>query len=48
MTDKNNNRAMPGQQPEPANAKKPYQTPALTAHGRVDEITKVLLAISPH
>ena len=28
--------------------KKPYQKPELTVHGRVDEITKVLLALSHH
>jgi len=48
MTNKNNDRVQPAQNPQPAGAKKAYHTPALTVHGRVDEITKVLLAISPH
>ena len=38
----------PTQQQAEGAAKKPYETPELTVHGKVNEITKVLLAISHH
>jgi len=44
---KKNNENRPAPAPEPRETvKKPYQTPELSAHGTVAEITKVLLLSS--
>lgn len=47
VTNKNDNCMEPVQAPKPE-LKKPYQTPELTVHGRVNQITKFLLAMSHH
>jgi len=48
MTNKNDNRVPAAAKPSQPSGKKPYQAPVLTVHGRVDQITKFLLAISHH
>lgn len=39
MTNQNENRVLQADQPVEPAVKKPYQTPELTVHGKVDEIT---------
>jgi hypothetical protein len=47
MKDEANKRvAIPAESLQPC-AKKPYQTPQLTVHGRVDEITQLLAFCPP-
>jgi len=48
MTNQDDKTVAPAEQSAQPTDKKPYQTPELTAHGRVDEITQVLLNISNH
>jgi len=48
MTNKKDNRFSAEEKSSQPAAKKPYQAPVLTVHGRVDQITKFLLAISHH
>ena len=47
MTNKNENQILQIESPAESGVKKPYQSPELTVHGRVDEITQFLLSISP-
>jgi len=48
MTNQNENNVAQVEKSAEAAPKKNYQKPELTVHGRVDEITKVLLALSHH
>jgi hypothetical protein len=48
MKKQNENQVTPAEKSAEGAPKKPYQKPELTVHGRVDEITKVLLALSHH
>ena len=48
MTNQNESQILQPESDVQTDAKKPYQTPELTIHGRVNEITKFMLAISPH
>jgi len=48
MTNQNENHVAQVEKSAEAAPKKTYQKPELTVHGRVDEITKVLLALSHH
>jgi hypothetical protein len=48
MTNQNENRPAPAPQELQSGSKKPYRTPELLVHGRVDQITKFLLTISGH
>ena len=48
MTNQNEYRPAPAPQALQSGSKKPYHTPQLLVHGRVDEITKFLLTISGH
>ena len=48
MTNQNENQVVPAEKSAEPTPKKTYKKPQLTVHGRVDEITKVLLALSHH
>ena len=48
MTDRNENPNPPKEGSAETAGKNAYRTPELTVHGRVDEITQHLLALSPH
>jgi hypothetical protein len=48
MTNQDENRNRQTESSAEPDAKKPYQSPELTVHGKVDEITQFLLAVSPH
>ncbi|MBZ5578809.1 MAG: hypothetical protein LAP40_19785 [Acidobacteriia bacterium] len=48
MTNNDDNRVAPADQSAPPAPKKSYQTPEVAVHGRVDEITQMLLAITHH
>ena len=48
MTNKNENQILQPESDVQTGAKKLYETPELTVHGRVNEITQFMLAISPH
>ena len=48
MTNQNERRTVPAPQEPQSGPKKPYRTPELLVHGRVDQITKFLLTISGH
>jgi hypothetical protein len=47
MTNQNENRIRQAEQTADRGAKKKYQTPELTVHGRVDEITRFLPFANP-
>ena len=47
MTDELNARVIIPKEAAQKRAKKPYQTPQLTVHGRVDEITQFLTICPP-
>ena len=48
MTMKNENQMPQAEQSAETGSKKPYQTPELTVHGRVNEITQFLTISNPH
>jgi len=48
MTNEKENQVAQAENAAQTSTKKTYQKPELTVHGRVDEITKVLLALSHH